>query len=133
MKRARFTIPLSILAMSLAPTACEQPTTGASGFTELHRAAVPDVRDLEVVMGLIDRPGESSSAKHYHPSGEFGFILEGTVTVATEGDPNVLLKAGDSFYLPSGDWHIVGTTTGGAKTLVFRVMRKGQPAIIEID
>ena len=132
MNRAHLTTLLRILAISLALVACGQPKTGG-GFTELHRSVVPDASDLEVVMGLIERRGESSSAKHYHPGGEFGFVLEGVVTVAIEGNPEETLKAGDSFYQPPGEWHIVGTTAGGARTVVFRVLKKGQPMIVAVE
>lgn len=133
MSRAHRTIMIGIAAISLALVACGQPTTGGGGFTELHRAVVPDASDLEVVMGLIERLGESSSGKHYHPGGEFGFVLEGAVTIASDGSPEETVKAGASFYQPPGEWHIVGTAAEGARTVVFRVLKKGQPAIVAVE
>ncbi len=133
MNRAHATILLALLTTGLAVVAGGQPTTGARGFFELQRAEVADANGLEVVMGLVRRPAESISAKHYHPGGEFGFILEGTVTVATENEPQVTLKAGASFYQPPGEWHIVSTTTEGAEAVVFRVLKKGQPMIVAVD
>ena len=107
---------------------------GAGGFSELQRAKVADADGLEVVMGIVKRPAESISAKHYHPGGEFGFILEGVVTVATEYEPPETLRAGASFYQPPGEWHIVSTTTeGAAEAVVFRVLKKGQPMIVAVD
>lgn len=84
-------------------------------------------------MGSIDRSGESIGSKHYHPGGEFGFILEGSVIVATESEPHAVFEAGDSFYQPAGEWHIVGTNTEGARTVVFRILEKGQPMIVPVD
>lgn len=133
MNRTHEMILLSILAINLALVACEESTPGGGGFTELHRAAVPDASDLEVVMGLIERSGESSSAKHYHPSGEFGFVLAGAIAVATEGEPEVTLKAGTSFYQPPGEWHVVSTAGEGARTVVFRLVKKGQSMAVEIE
>ena len=133
MSRPHATILLGLLAISLAVVAGGQPTTGAGGFSELHRVEVAGASDLEVVMGLIKKPGESIGAKHYHPGGEFGFVLEGAVTVATESEPELTLKAGASFYQPPGEWHIVTTATEGAKTVVFRVLKKGQPMIVAVD
>jgi hypothetical protein len=86
MSRLHATILLALLAISLAVLASGQPTTGSDGFSELHRVEVADARDLEVVMALINRPGESMGTKHYHLGGEFAFILEGAVTVATENE-----------------------------------------------
>jgi quercetin dioxygenase-like cupin family protein len=110
-----------------------RPTTTGGGFSELHRSEIAHASDLEVVMGLIERPGESIGAKHYHPGGEFGLVLEGAITVATEREPEVTLKAGASFHQPGGEWHVVSTASEGAKTVVFRVLKKGQPMVVEIE
>ena len=111
MNGAHATILLALLTTGLAVVASGQPTTRAGGFSELQRA---DADGLEVVMGIVKRPAESTSAKHYHPGGEFGFILEGVVTVATENEPQESLRAGASFYQPPGEWHIISTTAEGA-------------------
>ncbi len=133
MSRANATILLVLLAFSLAVMAGGEPTTGAGEFSELHRVEVANASDLEAVMGLIERSGESSGAKHYHPGGEFGFVLEGSVTIATEREPQATLKAGASFYQPPGEWHVVSTAPEGAKTVVFRLLKKGEPMIVGVD
>ena len=133
MNRAHTTILLGLLATCLAVVAGGQPTTGAVGFSELQRAEVPGATGLEVVMGLVQRPAESVSAKHYHTGGEFGFVLEGAVVVETENEPRAILEAGASFYQPPGEWHIISTTTERAKAIVFRVLEKGQPMTIAVE
>ena len=82
-----------------------------------------------VLLGLV--VGVSIGAKHYHPGGEFSFILEGSVTVTTGSEPPATLEAGASFHQSPGEWHAVATE--GAKTLVFRVLEKGQPMIVAVD
>ena len=133
MNRPHTTILLGLVTISLALVASGQPTTGGGGFVELQRVEIADASDLEAVMGLIERSGESIGAKHYHPGGEFGFVLEGSVTIATEREPQATLKAGASFYQPPGEWHVVSTSAEGAKTVVFRVLKKGQPMIVAVD
>ena len=133
MNGAHATILLALLTAGLAVVAGGQPTTGAGGFSELQRAKVADADGLEVVLGIVKRPAESISPKHYHPGGEFGFILEGVVTVATENAPLEILRAGASFYQPPGEWHIISTTIEGAEAVVFRVLKKGQPMIVVVD
>jgi quercetin dioxygenase-like cupin family protein len=103
------------------------------GFTELQRVAVAGASDLEIVMGIVERSGASTSPKHYHPGGELGFILEGGATVATESEPHAVLEAGDSFHQPAGEWHVVSTAAQGARTIVFRVLRKGEPMVVEVE
>jgi len=124
---------LGLLGIGLAMGVAGQSTTSAGGFSELHRGEVAGASDVEVVMGLVERPGGSVSAKHYHPGGEFGFVLKGVVTVATEREPQATLRAGASFYQPPGEWHVVSTGSEGAKAVVFRVLKKGQPMIVALD
>jgi len=133
MTRPLATIWLGLVAIGLAVVASGQPTMGGGGFSELYRVEVADEGDLEVVMGLIERDGESIGARHYHPSGEFGFVLEGVVTITTEREQSVVLKAGASFYQPPGEWHAVSTASAGAKTVVFRIVKKGQRMIVAAD
>ena len=129
MRRICAALLMGVLGTSIALVAGGSAKP-SGGFSELHRGDVAGTDDLEVVMGLIERPGESISGKHYHPLGEFGFVLEGSVTVSSEGESGATLTAGDSFYQPPGEWHVVGTTTEGAKTVVFRVLKKGQPVVV---
>ena len=133
MSCSQLAILLGALGISLAIVAAVQSAPSGSGFHELHRAEIADASNIEVVMALVQRPGGSVSAKHYHPGGEFGFVLEGIVTVATEREPEATLKAGTSFYQPPGEWHIVSTSPEGAKAVVFRVLEKGQPMIVAVD
>jgi quercetin dioxygenase-like cupin family protein len=132
MSRLRATILLGLVAISVTVVARGKPTT-SGGFTELHRVELADATGLEVVMGLVERSGESTSPKHYHPGGEFGFLLEGEVTITTESESPVTLKAGTSFYQPPGGWHVVSTNATGARTVVVRVLKKGQPMIVVVD
>lgn len=133
MNRYHALILVGLVGLSLAVLANAQSETNASGFTELHRVELADATDLEVVMGVIRKDGESVGEKHYHPGGEFGFILEGAVTLRTENEPAHTVKAGASFYTPPGVWHAISTTAEGARTVVFRVLEKGQPMIVKVD
>ncbi len=133
MNRVQATILLGLLATGLGVASGGQPGAGAGGFSELYRAEVDAAKDLEVVMGLIERPAGSVGARHYHPAGEFGFILKGTLTIETEKTPQATLKAGDSFYQPPGEWHAVGTGSEGAETVVFRVVKKGRAMVVGVD
>ncbi len=120
---------LGLVVIGLGAVAQGQPAPGG-GFTELHRAEIDGV---ELVMGLIERPGQSQGAKHVHPGGEFGFILQGAVTISTENKPGVTLKAGSSFYQPPGEWHVVDTAAEGAQTVVFRVLKPGKPMVVPVE
>jgi quercetin dioxygenase-like cupin family protein len=113
--------------------AAGQRSTSSGGFSELHRAELSEASGVELVMGLIERNGESRSGRHHHPGGEFGFVVAGAIVVTTEDGPTETLEAGDSFYQPPGDWHVVHTGAAGAKTVVFRVIKRGQPMVVPVE
>jgi quercetin dioxygenase-like cupin family protein len=133
MSRVHATILIGFVAITIALVGDGQVTVGGGGFSELHRAEVVGASNLEVVMGFIERPAESISGKHYHPGGEFGFVLEGAITVSTEDEPEVTLRMGDSFYQPPGKGHGISTTAEGTRGVVFRVLKKGQPMVVGVE
>jgi quercetin dioxygenase-like cupin family protein len=57
---------------------------------------------VEVTLG----PGESE-ASHRHPGPAFGYVLEGEYEWAIDDNPARTLKAGDTFYEPTGCLHRV--------------------------
>ena len=58
-------------------------------------------------------PGEAS-APHRHPGPAFGYVLEGEHEWAIDDHPVRLLKAGDTFYEPSGILHRVSRNPQGS-------------------
>jgi quercetin dioxygenase-like cupin family protein len=52
------------------------------------------------------KPGEAS-APHRHPGPVFGYVLEGDYQWAIDDKPAKKLKAGDTFYEPTGCLHRV--------------------------
>ena len=57
---------------------------------------------VEVTLG----PGQAS-APHRHPGPTFGYVLEGDYEWAIDDNPVQKLKAGDTFYEPTGCLHRV--------------------------
>jgi quercetin dioxygenase-like cupin family protein len=55
---------------------------------------------VEVTLG----PGETE-APHRHPGPAFGYVLEGEYEWAIDDNPAKVLKAGDTFYEPTGCLH----------------------------
>jgi quercetin dioxygenase-like cupin family protein len=113
--------------------AAGQRSVSSGGFSELHRSQLSTASGVELVMGLIERDGESRTGRHHHPGGEFGFVLSGAIIVTTEDSPAETLEAGDSFYQPPGEWHVVSTGVAGARTVVFRAIEKGQPMVVPVE
>jgi quercetin dioxygenase-like cupin family protein len=57
---------------------------------------------VEVTLG----PGESEGP-HRHPGPGFGYVLEGVYEWAIDDNPAKVLRAGDTFYEPTGCLHRV--------------------------
>jgi quercetin dioxygenase-like cupin family protein len=73
---------------------------------------------VEVTLG----PGEAS-APHRHPGPAFGYVLEGEYEWAIDDNPVKMLKAGDTFYEPTGCLHRVSKNPSKtAKTRVVAVV-----------
>jgi len=62
-------------------------------------------------------PGQES-APHRHPGPTFGYVLEGEYEWAIDDNPSKVLKAGDTFYEPTGCLHRVSKNPGKVKTRV---------------
>ena len=52
-------------------------------------------------------PGQVEAA-HRHPGPAFGYVLEGEYEWAVDGNKPKILKAGDTFYEPTGCLHSIG-------------------------
>jgi quercetin dioxygenase-like cupin family protein len=68
---------------------------------------------VEVMLG----PGQES-ASHRHPGPTFGYVLEGEYEWAIDDQPARILKAGETFYEPTGCLHRVSKNPGKGKTRV---------------
>jgi quercetin dioxygenase-like cupin family protein len=62
-------------------------------------------------------PGQES-ASHRHPGPTFGYVLEGEYEWAIDDRPARVLKAGETFYEPTGCLHRVSKNPGKVKTRV---------------
>lgn len=82
----------------------------------------------EAVQVLAEFAPGAAAGKHTHPGEEMGYILEGTLNLEVVGQKPLMLKAGDTFFVPSGvvhDGKNVGK--GPAKVLATYVIEKGKP------
>jgi len=68
------------------------------------------------------KPGEAS-APHRHPGPVFGYVIEGEYEWAIDDNKAKVLKAGDTFYEPTGCLHRVSKNpSGNNKTRVLAVV-----------
>ena len=73
------------------------------------------------------QPGVASG-RHTHPGEEISYVLEGQVEVTIDGKPTVVVKPGETFFIPAGAVHEgknIGSTV--AKILGTYVVEKDKP------
>jgi quercetin dioxygenase-like cupin family protein len=69
---------------------------------------------VEVTYG----PGGSSSP-HSHPCPVIGYVIEGTLRMQINDDPEVVYKAGDSFYEAPNSAHVVSANASDKESAKF--------------
>jgi quercetin dioxygenase-like cupin family protein len=90
----------------------------ASDITEKLDGKKAKVTTVEVTL----EPGQSSPP-HRHPGPVFGYVLEGEYEWAIDDNPAKVLKAGDTFYEPTGCLHRVSRSAAKeGKTRVLAVV-----------
>jgi quercetin dioxygenase-like cupin family protein len=123
--RLRIVIAAILLAAGAAGAAWAQQT----GFT---RVMLQDqdlsIAGKHVVQARAEFEPGVASGRHTHPGEEISYVLEGQVEVTVDGKPTVVVKPGETFFIPAGLVHEgknVGSTV--AKILGTYVVEKGKP------
>jgi quercetin dioxygenase-like cupin family protein len=88
------------LAVALA---CTGPAI-AQGVkrTPLQTVVIPA---YNTTMDIVDIAPGAAPGPHTHPGIETGYVLEGELNLSIAGQPDLHLKAGDSYAIPAGVVH----------------------------
>jgi quercetin dioxygenase-like cupin family protein len=86
------------------------------------------IKGQHVVQARAEFQAGVASGRHTHPGEEIGYVLEGQVEVVIDGKPPLIVKAGETFFVPAGLVH-EGKNVGSAvaKILATYVVEKGKP------
>ncbi len=103
------------------------------GSNEMLRALIADSDDLEVIISDVIIPANGSVPKHYHPGEEFLYVIEGSAIHREAGQPDRTLNAGDTYAIPPRAVHNPMGGPNGARAIVFRVHKKGNPERILVN
>jgi quercetin dioxygenase-like cupin family protein len=97
--------------------------------TIISKIEVPG-SNYEVVTALLEIAPGFKAGRHFHPGIVNGYVTEGELWIALDGQPEKTVKAGESALLPERAIHNEGAT--GAvplKAIVTYVVEKGQPMV----
>jgi len=82
----------------------------------------------EAVQAVATIQAGAESGRHTHPGEEFGYVLDGTITVEVQGKTAVTKKAGEGFIIPPGVVHNAkNASAASARVLATYIIEKGKP------
>jgi quercetin dioxygenase-like cupin family protein len=73
------------------------------------------------VVEVTIEPGQSG-VPHRHPGSAIGYVVEGEYELGIDDQPTRVVKAGETFYEPSGCLHRVTRNPGKVKTRLIAVV-----------
>ncbi len=124
---------LGIAAAALVPASVDAQTQPQRSPNELARHALTGpLEGFEVVLVRLNMsPGQRSAGPgHRHPGPVLGYVTEGQMLFAINGETAQVVPTGDTFFEPTGAVH---TSSGSAvadaaaQAVVFMVVPKGSP------
>jgi len=91
------------------------------------RSSASTETGYETIIGLAEVIPNVSIGRHTHPGPESGYVLEGEMVLVVEGQPDKVIKAGESYQVPPGAIHDGRSGPKGAKVIATYVVEKGKP------
>lgn len=115
-----------ILGLTIATVA----GMGAASAQGIKRTPLQDIKypaGHHIVTVVAEIGPNQLAGRHTHPGVDTGYVLDGEATLIVEGQPDKLLKTGESYAVPAGVPHDVKTGDKGLKLLAIYVVEDGKP------
>jgi quercetin dioxygenase-like cupin family protein len=128
------TVPAMIVAAAMVSTAASAQAP-APAFQNHRYFTTPLEKDpsREVSMQSVTMPPGAGNQFHRHPGDQWTAVQEGEVTFTVKGQQPVVLKPGDSNYVPRGTIHRQQNLTDKpARYIEMRVFDKDKPAAEQV-
>src|SRR5262249_10561977 len=120
---------VTILAVLVLALVLPSVVFAGSPTSMLIQQNLPDLQGkVAAALPVQDATGTASDA-HQHPGSVFAYGLEGAVVSQLEGEKPVTYTAGQSWYEPPGQAHVVlrnASRDETAKILVFILTQEGE-------
>jgi quercetin dioxygenase-like cupin family protein len=120
---------VTVVALTMNAAADEPKSSAQPVRTIFERHDQSGVPGKEIVIGSAMLPADTAIGYHTHPGDEAGYVIKGTLILKTRGQPDRMLKAGDSFFNPRGAVHSLVAAPGGdgGTEVSAWIVDKGQP------
>jgi len=114
------------IAMVFAALAMRVSAQQGNSSRRILQTELSSIVGQQAVTAVHDYQGSVVEPRHTHPGDLVGYVLEGTVSLSTEGKSTVTLKAGDTFFVPAGAIHNVASPRN-ARILATYIVEQGKP------
>ena len=130
----RIGYPLALIVALTTVAVAQQPAPQA-GFkrTPVQQGDL-SAPGREAVQAVAEIAAGAESGRHTHPGEEFGYVLEGTLSIELQGKPAMMKKAGEGFIIPAGTVHNAKNTSKAVtKVLATYIIEKGKPVATPVQ
>ena len=116
------------LAVAAAGNANAQTTISPFKRTDLGTTDYPDDRHA-CIQQLLVAPPNRAFPRLTHPGVEATTVLSGSLFLSVEGQPDRLVKAGESFFIPPNVPHGGRTGPHGTRMVAVFIVEKDKPLV----
>jgi quercetin dioxygenase-like cupin family protein len=122
------------LVLALTGAAIAQQATAPVQPTPVKRTPVGKIEvpgsNYEVITAVVELQPGFKAGRHTHPGSVMGQVVEGELMIAIEGQPEKIVKAGQSVEVPNGAIHDEGPVgPNPVKIIAVYVVEKGKPLV----
>ena len=96
--------------------------------TILQRADVPGT-NLEIIYATVEIAAGFKAGRHFHPGTAMALVVEGEFWFQLDGQPEKVLRAGESLATPDRGIHNEGALGQPVKLTAVYVVEKGKPLV----
>ncbi len=113
--------------------AAEKEYKSTAKVTALIQEALPGVAGKKVIIKQFELPPGHVGGKHFHPGPVYVYVVEGALTIETEGGGTQTVSAGGLYKEPLGQTMQARnlSTNDWTKIVVFQVGDEGKPMMIK--
>src|SRR5262245_43220920 len=96
--------------------------------TILQKTDVPGT-NLEVIYATVEIAAGFKAGRHFHPGVAMALVVEGEFWFQLDGQPEKVLRAGESLTTPDRAIHNEGALSQPVKLTAVYVLEKGKPMV----
>ena len=125
----------AVAGLAIAPSANAAQTSAAQSRVVRRQKLDGPFAGMEAVVTELTYPPGATSSPHRHGGFVIGYVIEGELRFAINGEPAVTLRPGESFYEPNGAQHTVSGNASSDKPVrivVTIIVPEGSPVTLPL-